>query len=176
MKRALACLAAIGLISAAGDLVAQGIPEALLAGSLAIRFHAYVPRPRSEAVGAEAVGASSPYSWEQEDTKFTIPGTAVSLKLVFDNGVVLISATPFESGPQRATLVAQGQIWMRAAGGFSYRTTIETVSVEYGEPVLYFPFGVDTHGGSPLRIELAVLRPAAPPLPDSPKSEYKSRR
>jgi len=177
MKRALACLAAIGLISVAGNLAAQGAPEALLPGSLAIRFHAYVPRPRANVAGAaESVGAAGPYSWEQEDTKFTIPGTAVSLKLVFDNGVVLISATPFESGPQRATLVAQGQIWMRAAGGFSYRTTLETVSVEYGEPVLYFPFGVDPQGGSPLRIELAVLRPLAPPLPDSPKSEYKSRR
>jgi hypothetical protein len=189
MRRALACLATIGLIAAAGPLLAQGAPEAMIAGSLAIRFHAFVPRPH-----AGAIGVSGPYAWEQEDTKFTIPGTAVSLKLVFDNGVVLISATPFESGAQRATLVAQGQIWMRAVGGFSYRTTLETVSVEYGEPVLYFPFGVDARGGSPLRIELTVLRPqalriappgsvnpgsqapSAEPLPDPSKSGYKSRR
>jgi hypothetical protein len=37
-----------------------------------------------------------------------------------------------------------------------YRSTVDTVGVNFGEKLLFYPFGVYADGRAPLRIELVV--------------------
>ena len=102
-------------------------------------------------------------NWRQvEGLKYTVPGTPVPFKFVGGNLVVLVQVTPFiRRGSQGLVLVTQGQVWIADKnGGISYRTAINTLSVNYGEKVFFFPLGVDGAGKAPLRVEIDVLRAA----------------
>ncbi|GAB1457728.1 hypothetical protein MASR2M48_30360 [Spirochaetota bacterium] len=58
--------------------------------------------------------------------------------------------------------------------GLSYRTTVDTLMVGFGERVLFYPFGANPELGSPLRVELILSKYSADELgPDA--SEYRQR-
>ena len=78
-------------------------------------------------------------------SKYTVPGTPVPFKLVGSNVAIIVQITPFEQEDGKGvTLIAQGQVWVKPPeGGLSYHTTIEILSVDYGETVLFFPLGLD---------------------------------
>ncbi len=140
-----------------------GIPEALLNEALAVAVLATMPRPEPEA------------AWESRDLKYTIPGTAVSVKMMGSDLAVLITVTPYRTPDGRLLLVAQGQVWHKDADqGIQYKSTLDTINLAYGERVFFYPFGLNPDGTSPLRIELVVvpyrtLSPATTTIP-SPAS------
>ena len=71
--------------------------------------------------------------------------------------VIVITLTPYRNKDGGLLIVAQGQVWYKQGdAALSYRTTVDTLMVSYGETVLFYPFGNDTEGGSPLRIELVL--------------------
>lgn len=144
------------------------LPGALKNDALAIRIEAVV----------EEGAASAP--WRSGSLRYTVPGTPTAVKLVSSNAVIVVQVTPFDDGKNGLILVTQGQVWVRQASGeLSYRTTLNTVSVRYGEKVYFFPFGRDLDGRSPLRLTIVVERyrdtpegkaprealPASPPSP-----------
>ncbi|MDR3336308.1 MAG: hypothetical protein LBT16_03790 [Treponema sp.] len=108
--------------------------------------------------------------WNQTNTRVTIPGRPVGLKLLGTNVVVAVQFTPYKWRDGRNVLVAQGQIWVDEPNkGISYRTTMETIPLEYGEPVYFFPFGETIFSEEtgedkrPAYIEIqVVLRPYNP--------------
>lgn len=123
------------------------IPAALLGDALTVTVTATVPREE----GAEP--------WQAKDIKYTIPGTAVSVKMVGSDVAVLITLTPHRSQSGQLLLVAQGQVWYKdGAAGLRYRTTLDTLSVDYGERILFYPLGAGTDGQAPLRIEMVIDR------------------
>lgn len=80
--------------------------------------------------------------WNASDSKVTIPGRPVGLKLVGANVVVAVQFTPYLrlNGPN--FLVAQGQIWVEVPGqGIHYQTTLQTIPLEFGEQIFFFPLG-----------------------------------
>ena len=80
--------------------------------------------------------------WNSSNSKVTIPGRPVGIKLVGANVVVAVQFTPYlrRSGPN--FLVAQGQIWVEVPGqGIHYQTTIQTIPLDFGEPIFFFPLG-----------------------------------
>lgn len=80
--------------------------------------------------------------WNSENTRVTIPGRPVGLKLVGADLVVAVMFTPFLRPSGHHTLVAQGQIWINIPNeGISYHTTMQTIPVEFGEQVYFFPLG-----------------------------------
>ena len=94
--------------------------------------------------------------------KYTIPGTAVSVKMVGSEVAIVITVTPYKKKEGGLLLVAQGQVWYKDGDtGLRYRTTIDTLSVAYGERVLFYPFGAHTIDGAPLRVELIMDRYSA---------------
>jgi hypothetical protein len=181
LNRGLAFLALAGLAALPRALDCQVLPEALKESALAVRVHAVVPAAsivNLQGPGAtppETQGPSSPAprekDWEVQSVKYTVPGTPVPFKFVGANVAILIQVTPFSRQDARGlVLVAQGQVWVHnKEGGISYRTTINTLSVNYGETVLFFPLGLDSTGKSPLRLEISVLR--ATDLPDSTEAD-----
>jgi hypothetical protein len=126
----------------------QELPEALRGSALSVRVHAFVPQ------AAETAG------WEGDSVKYTVLGSPVGVKLVGDSAIILVQVTPFDKDGTGLFLVTQGQVWFRAGAGLSYRTTINTFDVEYGEIILFFPFGIGSDGKAPLRIEIVVSRAA----------------
>jgi hypothetical protein len=97
--------------------------------------------------------------WWSSDHKFTIPGTPVSIRMVGNDVAVLVSATPYKDKDGTLVLITQGQVWFRDVDGIiKYRSTVETISVNFGETLFFYPFGVQANGDAPLRIDLIVDR------------------
>lgn len=127
-----------------------------------------VPGPAPGAISGTTPGTGASTStgtdkgqpWEAESSKYTVPGTPAPFKLVGSNVAIIVQITPFDRDDGKGvTLIAQGQVWVRPPqGGLSYHTTIESLSVDYGETVLFFPLGLDANGKSSIRLEISVVR------------------
>jgi hypothetical protein len=94
--------------------------------------------------------------WNETHRRVTIPGNPVGLKLVGANIVVAVQFTPYirRSGN---VLVAQGQIWVNDPDkGMSYYTSIQTIPMEFGEPIYFFPLGSSSQPGAELRQAAAL--------------------
>ena len=127
--------------------------------------------------------------WNNENTSITIPGRPVGLKLVGTDLVVAVLFTPFIRQNGRYTLVAQGQIWINVPDeGMSYHTTIQTIPLEFGEEIYFFPLGsMETRDEASIEIKL-VLEPyrgnpggsrqdrESPPVPGSRPNRFQGER
>jgi nuclear transport factor 2 (NTF2) superfamily protein len=81
-------------------------------------------------------------SWNSETSKVTIPGRPVTLRLVGANVVVAVQFTPYKKEDGKNILVAQGQVWVTTKDeGILYYTSMQTIPIEYGERVYFFPLG-----------------------------------
>jgi hypothetical protein len=99
--------------------------------------------------------------WNSVNSKVTIPGRPVGIKLVGANIVVAVQFTPYLRRDGRNFLVAQGQIWIDIPNeGIQYKTTMQTIPLEYGEQIYFFPLGSSVNAQNDARIEIQIrLRP-----------------
>ena len=80
--------------------------------------------------------------WSSENSRVTLPGRPVGLKLEGTNLVVAVQFTPFVRPNAQPFLVAQGQIWINIPNeGMRYHTTIQTIPLEFNEQIIFFPLG-----------------------------------
>jgi hypothetical protein len=80
--------------------------------------------------------------WNETHSKLAIPGSPVGIKLVGSNLVVAVQFTPFIRRHNQNVLVAQGQIWLDVPNeGIRYYTSIQTIPLEFDEPIYFFPLG-----------------------------------
>jgi hypothetical protein len=92
-------------------------------------------------------------SWNESDRRVAIPGSPVGIRLVGANVIVVVQFTPFVRR-QGNVLVAQGQIWINnPGGGVSYYTSIQTIPMDFNEPIYFFPLGTSN---TSLQIMLTV--------------------
>lgn len=113
--------------------------------------------------------------WDSENSRVTIPGRPVGLKLVGANVVVAVQFTPFKRPNGQYILVAQGQIWINIPDqGISYHTTMQTIPLEMSEQIYFFPLGsTDSQDDARIEIQL-VLEPysgRSSVRPDSTEAE-----
>jgi len=95
--------------------------------------------------------------WNETTHKVTIPGNPVNIQLVGSNIVVSVQLTPFIRRTGGNILVAQGQIWITdSEKGVSYYTLIQTIPMEYNEPIYFFPLGASRQLNSAIEIMLTV--------------------
>ena len=93
-------------------------------------------------IDAKVLGQEQTVIWNETSSKITMPGNPVSLKLVGSNVVVVVQFTPFIRRNGQNVLVAQGQIWLDTPNeGIRYHTSIQTIPLEYNEPIYFFPLG-----------------------------------
>jgi hypothetical protein len=150
--RRMALLGAL-LAAAAGAVIAQEL-----------FLEELVPALREQAVKmaivARVVEQNKEEVWNSVNSKVTIPGRPVGMKLVGNNIVVAVQFTPYRQRNGRNILVAQGQIWLDVPNqGIRYQTTMETIPLEYGEQIYFFPLGSGKNPDEP-RIEIQVeIRP-----------------
>lgn len=80
--------------------------------------------------------------WNASNSKVTIPGKPVGLRLVGENIVVAVQFTPYFRNDGNSVLVAQGQIWVNIPNeGIRYQTTMQTIPIKFGEQIYFFPLG-----------------------------------
>ena len=98
--------------------------------------------------------------WNSENSRVTLPGRPVGLKLVGTNLVVAVQFTPFVRPNTQPILVAQGQIWLNIPNeGIRYHTTIQTIPLTFNEQIYFFPLGsMEVRDEALIEIQL-VLEP-----------------
>lgn len=172
MRISLFAAAALAAAGAWAQTAAPPIPTLPAeAGSLASIPKALMSETLSVAIVASVGKKPSAPDWTVKDTKYTIPGSSVSVKMLGTDVAILITVTPYKMKDGRLLLLTQGQVWYKeGAEGLNYRTTIETLSVKFGERVLFYPFGAKPEGGAPLRIELVLDKYQLDTQPKPPAS------
>ncbi|MCL2800645.1 MAG: hypothetical protein FWD28_02680 [Treponema sp.] len=94
--------------------------------------------------------------WNENQRKTTIPGSPVGIRLVGSNIVVAVQFTPLIRR-QGNVLIAQGQIWIEEpGGGVSYYTSIQTIPMDFNEPIYFFPLGSGTNQQLNASIEIIL--------------------
>jgi hypothetical protein len=94
--------------------------------------------------------------WDESHQKVAIPGSPVGIRLVGSNIVVAVQFTPFIRHHGNV-MVAQGQIWINdSERGISYYTSIQTIPMEFNEPIYFFPLGTSPQLNSSIEIMLTV--------------------
>jgi hypothetical protein len=93
-------------------------------------------------INARIIERNQNVTWNESHRKITIPGRPVGLKLVGANVVVAVQFTPYMRRSAQKFIVAQGQIWMDIPNqGIQYQTSMQTIPVEFGEAIYFFPLG-----------------------------------
>jgi hypothetical protein len=114
-------------------------------------------------IGTRIVEQNQQVVWNSENSRVTIPGRPVGIKLVGDNIVVAVQFTPYIRPRGNNFLVAQGQVWINDPHkGMSYYTSMQTIPMEFDELVYFFPLGPsDSEDEAQIEIQL-MLRPYTP--------------
>jgi hypothetical protein len=106
--------------------------------------------------------------WSMEIDELTVPGRGVNVRLNGDNIVVEVEFTPYRQQDQTIMLVAQGQTWVTSdeENKLRYQTSLKSIPINAGEPVVFYPLGLnradgssinlDASDGSPLNLELEI--------------------
>ena len=80
--------------------------------------------------------------WNESHSRVTIPGRPVGIKMVGANVIVAAQFIPYLRRRGQNILVAQGQIWVDIPEhGIRYQTTMQTIPLDFDEPVYFFPLG-----------------------------------
>ena len=81
--------------------------------------------------------------WDASMIRQTMMGRSVTIRLHGTNVLVRVRFTPYISNDRELMLICQSEIWVQApeGTGVSYRTSIEALAVDLGEPVYLFPLG-----------------------------------
>jgi hypothetical protein len=111
-------------------------------------------------IDARVVEQGKEATWNESLKRVTIPGRPVGIKLAGSNVVVVVQFTPFVRRHGQTLLVIQGQIWIDIPNqGISYQTTMQTVPLDFEEPIYFFPLGpVERDGDAHIEIML-TMRP-----------------
>jgi hypothetical protein len=107
-------------------------------------------------IDARLTGQNETVIWSETHRKETLFGRPVGIKIVGNNLIVDVQFTPYFRQGTRY-LVAQAQIWMEIPnqGGVRYYTTVQTLPVEYGEQIYFFPLG-SGNGDDDSHIEISL--------------------
>ncbi|HCM28293.1 MAG TPA: hypothetical protein DIC34_17480 [Treponema sp.] len=113
--------------------------------------------------------------WNSVSKRVTIPGRAVSLKLVGSNVIVSAQFTPYTREDGKQVLVAQGQVWTTSKEeGMRYHTTMQTIPLDFGERVYFFPLGpLKSDGRARIEIQLELRPYRAEAAPETGPAEKK---
>ena len=108
-------------------------------------------------IAARIIEQNQEVVWNSDNSKVTIPGRPVGLKLVGANIIVAVQFTPFMRPRGNNILVAQGQIWIQKPNeGMSFHTCMETIPLEFNELIYFFPLGSEVNENDP-KIEIQIV-------------------
>lgn len=109
------------------------------------------------------LGSENETVWHMESSKITISGEAVKVKLKGENLVLIADITPYLNPDNTIFLVAKGEIFLSDSADseeVKYYTTLQSLPVEDGEKVVFFPLGMAYDSNSnfySMEMEIQVL-------------------
>ncbi|MBI9105978.1 MAG: hypothetical protein JEZ04_04485 [Spirochaetales bacterium] len=109
------------------------------------------------------LGTENETVWHMESTNLTISGEAVKVKLKGENLVLIANITPYLNPDNTIFLVAKGEIFLSDSDDseeVKYYTTLQSLPVEDGEKVIFFPLGMAYDSNSnfySIEMEIQVL-------------------
>jgi len=107
-------------------------------------------------IEAKVLGEEQKVEWSQVNRKVSIPGIPVGLQLEGSNLVLVVQFTPYVRR-EGSVLVAQGQIWIADPEmGVTYYTSIQTIPMELGEPIYFYPLGSSQYLNPSIQIVITV--------------------
>jgi hypothetical protein len=107
-------------------------------------------------ISARVVEQNQVEIWNESHRRLTIPGSPVGIRMVGANVVVVAQFTPYLRKGGQNLLVAQGQIWVEIPDeGIRYQSTIQTIPIDFDEPIYFFPLGSSDNEDS-ARIEIML--------------------
>jgi hypothetical protein len=135
-----------------------------------------IPAPRNQAVvldiDARVVETNQTVVWKEAHQRLTIPGRAVGMNLVGANLAVAVQFTPYLRSKGQHMLVAQVQMWVEdPKQGIRYQTSLQTIPLDFDEPVYFFPLGTVSANSAHIEIKIILKHhkdPAAPTGPGTP--------
>ncbi|MDR0403553.1 MAG: hypothetical protein LBH35_08215 [Treponema sp.] len=134
------------------SVIKRGLGAIFLLAAAGMQAQELMPGLREQAVVLNIVARieeNSQEVWNAASSKVTIPGKPVSIRLVGTNVIVAIQFTPYLQDKDQNILVAQGQIWLAVPNeGISYKTTIQTIPLKFGEQIYFFPLGSEGARGT----------------------------
>ncbi len=109
-------------------------------------------------ISARVIGSDESILWNMELDELTVPGRGVDVRLNGQNVVVEVEFTPYRQEEQTIMLVAQGQTWITndEDNKVRYQTSLKSIPVNSGEPVVFYPLGVDPGNGNTVNLELEI--------------------
>ena len=91
------------------------------------------------------LGSENETIWHMESSKLTISGEAVRVKMTGENLVLIADITPYLNTDNSIFLVAKGEIFLSDSDDsedVKYYTTLQSLPVDVGEKVVFFPLGM----------------------------------
>ena len=99
--------------------------------------------------------------WTAENSKATLSGRAVKVRLSGDNLLIYADITPYIRQDGSIVLFAKGEVWVsEQKEGVRYFSTMKSIPVSPGEPVIFFPLGVamdEVQNVYSIELEIQVL-------------------
>ena len=136
------CLFFILFIAAFGDYIgAEDHPTNIREITHRLRRQELVIEIHARVLDTDISEEEQNIVWNEVHRRTAMPGSPVGLKLVGSNIVLALQFTPFVRR-HGSVLVAQGQIFINdPEGGMRYYTSMQTIPMEFGEPIYFFPLG-----------------------------------
>jgi len=98
-------------------------------------------------------------TWNVPRQEKTIPGTPVSIQLAGSNVAMVVQFTPFLRRNETNVLVAHAQIYITNPDqGVNYYTSMQTIPMEYNEPIYFYPLGRSEESSTSIEIIITVNR------------------
>lgn len=143
------CLLAVFLIFILAGVYAEECREGRGEGPARNIHQGFRGRSITMDISARIIENEEVVVWGESHQRVTMSGNPVSLKLVGSNVVVVVQFTPFIRPRGESVLVAQGQIWLEIPNqGIRYHTSIQTIPLQFDEPIFFFPLGTSQGGGA----------------------------
>ena len=92
-------------------------------------------------------------------SKLTVPGHAVAIRLEGSNVRIRANLTPYILESGRLILVAQGEVWFSepsAHDAVQYLSSLESLPIELGEKIFFYPLGLPNPVEGTNRFNLAL--------------------
>lgn len=96
-------------------------------------------------ITAKVFPTNKEVSWNMEQRKLTIPGSAIKIRLEGENVRVIADLTPYQVGKDEFQLLVEGQIWLSESPKKALRhltSTFKSIPISLGEKIRFYPLGI----------------------------------
>lgn len=110
-------------------------------------------------IEARVLGPEGQQLWNMNMDELTVPGRGVLLRINGENIVIQVEFTPYRQEDRNIMLLAQGSTWISGSedNKVRYQTSLKSIPIELGTPVVYYPLGVESGDGDRPNLEIELV-------------------